>query len=391
MSPPLAQLGLGWALFWVLLAVYLAFRQLVNLYRAPRLRQGDDYPLPSPPPLVSVLIPARNEADRIGRAVGSVLSQDYPSLELIVIDDASTDGTAQAAQRAIGGDGRARVICLREEERQRTIPGKAFALARGEEVARGKYLLLMDADVVLAPTAVGLAVGYLESLRQMRPKTALLSLAPRQTCRGTLLEALQVGVYQLLDGLMDYRRNNSSRAREPVVSGAFILVLRSALNEIGGHRSLKVPVLVDTELARLLRRWGYLIHFARGEELVGVEMYRYLSEALAGWRKNLWACLGWKAGRILARCAVVALLWLSPALLVVASLAGVGVGLSLALSLLTLQLSLDGLIRLARGHSPLPALLSPLVGVGLVYLALAGLLDQKFGRGVRWKGRKVGG
>ncbi len=391
MGKPIALLVGGWAFLWAALATYFTLRQIYNLARAPRLDREDSFPLPDPPPLVSVIIPARNEEERIARAVRSVLKQDYPRLELVVIDDASTDRTTEVALTAMEGDERARLVRLREEERNPGVAGKAFALARGEAEARGELLLLMDADVELDPSAVGVAVGYLNRLTKERPETALLSLAPRQICRSLTVELVQVGVYQLLDGLMDYRMNNSPRAREPVVSGAFLLVRREALSRVGGHLALKVPVLIDTELARQLRRRGFLIHFARGEELVGVEMYPTLTQALAGWRKNLWACLGWKTGRVLVRSGVVAFLWLSPLLLALLSIAEGGKGTLAYLGLLGWQVALDVALRLYRGHSPAPALLSPLGGALLVYLALAGLADHLLGRGSQWKGRRVGG
>lgn len=99
-------------------------------------------------PTISVVVPARNEAARVGALVRSVLAQDHPRFELIVVDDRSTDQTAEIARREAGGDARASVV--RVEERPTGWQGKLHAIAAGVDVARGDWLLFLDADQRLA-------------------------------------------------------------------------------------------------------------------------------------------------------------------------------------------------------------------------------------------------
>jgi hypothetical protein len=136
----LTLVGLAlWAAFAV--SILISFRVL-RAHMLPR-----EAPLVGLP-TISVVVPARNEAARVGVLVGSVLAQDHPGFELIVVDDRSTDQTSDVALRAAGGDTRARVI--RVEERPAGWQGKLHAIAAGVEVARGEWLLFLDADQRLA-------------------------------------------------------------------------------------------------------------------------------------------------------------------------------------------------------------------------------------------------
>ena len=105
-----------------------------------------------PAPRVSVVIPARDEAAGIAACVASVLAQDLPEVEVLVIDDGSTDGTADAARAAAGEDPRVRVVAAPAPEAGWS--GQAWACARGYEEARGRWLVFLDADVTLAPGAL---------------------------------------------------------------------------------------------------------------------------------------------------------------------------------------------------------------------------------------------
>lgn len=110
---------------------------------------------------LSVVVPARNEAPRVGALVRSVLAQDHPQLTLVVVDDRSTDATREVALRAAAGDPRAQV--LRVEERPAGWQGKLHALAAGVEAARGEWLLFLDADQCLsAPDVLRRLVAELE-------------------------------------------------------------------------------------------------------------------------------------------------------------------------------------------------------------------------------------
>src|SRR5438046_9799692 len=145
---------IAWSLPWVL-------GPIVGLARALRSRSLDDESEvpPNPAPLVSVIIPARNERRNIEKCLRSVLSTTYPALEVIVVDDHSTDGTGDVARALTREDARARVITAPE-----LAPGwfgKQWACATGARGARGTLLLVIDADTWHAPDLIPRAVNAL--------------------------------------------------------------------------------------------------------------------------------------------------------------------------------------------------------------------------------------
>ena len=161
-----------WSLPWILPPLITYFR----LRNSRSLDDESDTP-PNAPPLVSVIVPARNEARNIVRCGMSILSTTYPNLELIVVDDASTDGTHDIAERAIGADTRARVITTS------SLPagwfGKQWACWSGAQIARGEILQFTDADTVHSPDLVTRSVNAMLTTR-----ADLFSIAGRQELGG---------------------------------------------------------------------------------------------------------------------------------------------------------------------------------------------------------------
>ncbi len=154
-------------------AWFLAFlRTIVNLALIPRLRAGGMAPKE---PLVSVIIPARDEARIIERTVRAFLAQSYPNLEVIVVNDRSVDGTGEILRTI--GDERLRVID--GEEPPAGWLGKPWALHQGSRLARGELLLFVDADVVYSSAALRAAVAHWQLRRPV-----LLSFVPYFEMRG---------------------------------------------------------------------------------------------------------------------------------------------------------------------------------------------------------------
>src|SRR2546428_313277 len=177
MSAPLAVTVFDTLVF---LAVVVPFVLLVRhrnaIPRLPSARAG--IVLPS----VSVVVPARDEAASISRALGSLLAQDYPDLEVIAVDDRSADGTGALLHEVAARE--PRLVVLRVDDLPAGWLGKNHALWRGAEQARGEWLLFTDADVVFAPDALRRAVGY--ALEQGLDH---LTLAPRLIAHGIFLRA----------------------------------------------------------------------------------------------------------------------------------------------------------------------------------------------------------
>ena len=232
-------------------------------------------------PRVSLIVSALDEADTIEPALRSLLGIDYPDLELIVIDDRSTDGTGLIMDRLAASEPRLTPVHLRE------LPpgwlGKNHALHQGALRASGDYLLFTDADAVFAPSAVARAVAWCET-KQVDHLTLFFDLVART-------RLLQLMVISFAAGFMARFQpwKVATSARHHVGIGGFNLVRRAAYDEIGGHAALPLAVLDDMELGRRIKRAGRVQHALSGEAMVFIEWYRSTPELMRGLEKNVFA------------------------------------------------------------------------------------------------------
>ncbi len=263
-------------------AWFLAFlRTIVNLALIPRLRAGGMAPKE---PLVSVIIPARDEARIIERTVRAFLAQSYPNLEVIVVNDRSVDGTGEILRTI--GDERLRVID--GEEPPAGWLGKPWALHQGSRLARGELLLFVDADVVYSSAALRAAVAHWQLRRPV-----LLSFVPYFEMRGLGENAAMPMLAMFCFTFMPAWLSNRSRiAALAIGGGTGNLIVRERYEAIGGHEALKDSVVDDVALARLVRRSGEATETVRADDLVSLRMYHGLAEVVEGFTKNSFAVFG---------------------------------------------------------------------------------------------------
>lgn len=261
-----------------------------RLFVAPRARD-----LPAPP-LVSILVPARNESRRIVACLRSLLAQGYPRFELLMLDDNSTDGTAALARGLAGPEA---LQLLSGAPLPEGWTGKAWACHQLAAAARGEYLLFTDADTVHAPGALSAVISH-----ALATDSALLSAWPRQIT-GTWSERAVIPlVYVLLLGalphsllirLQNYPRHARrcpSRWLETLgaANGQFMLFTRAAYDAIGGHAAVRDHLVEDVALGRLVAArtgWGMKLVNCDGSRLVDCRMYESFPEVWEGFTKNL--------------------------------------------------------------------------------------------------------
>lgn len=359
-----------------------------------RMRGGpalDDYsPAPPPdPPLVSVIVPARDEARNIGRCMASVLGATWPRLELLVVDDHSRDETRAIATALAARDPRVRVL------EAPPLPegwfGKQWACWTGARAARGSILLFTDADTEHGTELVARSVNAMRA-----DAAAMFSVAGRQEL-GTFWErVVQPQVFLMLAARYGAPRrvNRSPRAEDKIANGQCLFFTREAYDAIGGHESVRHKVAEDLALAQRAFARGVRTEVVLGVNELSTRMYTSLGELARGWMKNIFAGavdavpMG-PVGRALLPVALFAgpLLTLLPPLTLLAALvlpmshaAVVWAVVATAVSLVWWAV----VYAKGAGLSPLWALAYPLGAAVLAYIIIQAVSR---GRRVEWKGR----
>lgn len=243
------------------------------------VRERSATPLPS----VTVVVPARNEAHNIGRCLASLAASEYPDLEIVVVDDRSTDGTGDLA-RAVPVNRARRIRVLAGEELPDGWLGKPWACIQGARAAEGEVILFTDADTVHQPTLLHRAI-----LGMREERADLLTLMGRQVMESFWERLLQPHVFLgMLFRFPDFERiAGNDRWRDAIANGQYILMPASSYWALGGHEAVRDEVVEDLALAQHVKRAGMRLRIRGAEQGLATRMYRSLGEIVAGWSKNL--------------------------------------------------------------------------------------------------------
>jgi chlorobactene glucosyltransferase len=248
-------------------------------------------------PRVTVLIPAKDEGERVRVCLESVLAQDYPNFSVITIDDRSTDDTGRILDdiAAAAPPGRVRSLHIEQGALPPGWLGKCHALHVAAKEANGEWLMFVDSDVRLAPDAVRASVALATS-RDYHALSLMASLEchtflerlvlPLSACAWSVMHAISV-------------TNNDNRA-PAFANGQFFLIRRSAYESVGGHESVRDLITEDVELAQLLKHNGFRVRLVLGFQFVSTRMHATLPQMLRGWgriysgtsRRSPWRIIG---------------------------------------------------------------------------------------------------
>jgi chlorobactene glucosyltransferase len=334
---------------------------------------------------VSVLVPVREEAANAGPCIRALLAQNYPSYEVLALDDESTDGTAQVLTDLAQEDRRLRVL------QGAPLPvgwlGKHWACHQLAQAARGELLLFVDADTHCAPQALAHAVAALQVER-----ADLVSVFPRQQvgswAEGMVVAIMQWSLSSFLPLALAYRLRWPQLA---AASGQFMLFRRQAYEEIGGHAAVRQNVVDDVALTRELQARGLRWRLLDGHPCVRCRMYRSFRQVYDGFTKNLFALFGYNVPLFLFIWLWLLMVFLEPLAVMAAGALGGVVGpqnVVLAMWAVVLSLLLWGFTYWRFGFPLYLTLLYPLTMLLTVVIALRSMVLTLAGRAT-WKGRRL--
>jgi GT2 family glycosyltransferase len=249
-------------------------------------------------PVVSVIVPARNEEECLGSCLESLVSQAGINFELIVVDDASTDRTAEIARSfspspdvdalghtshgVAGVPARPTLSVISAPPLPENWTGKNNAMSSGAKIARAKWLLFTDADTVHKPGSLARAVAEAE-----QHGAALLSYSPEQEVHGFWEMAVMPVIFAELAATYPPKKVNDPASPNAAANGQYLLISREAYDAVGGHTKIAGDLLEDVAMARLVKSSGRKIFFRYGGDAVRTRMYRSFPQLREGWTKNL--------------------------------------------------------------------------------------------------------
>ena len=373
------------ALPWVVAPLVLAWRM-----RQSRGLDAEPATLPPDPPLVSVVIPARDEAATIERCARSALASEWPRLEVLVVDDHSADDTGAIARRIAAEDPRLRVI------EPGDLPagwfGKPWACQAGFDASRGALVLFVDADTRQAPDLLPRAI------HAMRSRDAgLLSVDADQELGSFWEKVVQPQIFGLLWARFGGTEivNRSANVHDKIANGQCILVRRDDYEAVGGHRAVRDQVAEDLMLAQRFFLAGRRPALVLGAGRIRTRMYTSLAGLVRGWTKNVYAggrdaMPGGRIGRALFPLALVVpmLLMLAPPIALLLSLASGAPDAPLALwaaVATAASLAWWAFVYVWLGLAPPWALTYPLGAAVALWIMVRAIAR---GRRVGWKGRE---
>ena len=322
-------------------------------------------------PLVSVLVPARNEEQRVLEpCIRSILAQDYGNFEVIAVDDRSTDNTGTILKTLAMSDERLRVI--EGEELPPGWLGKPYAMQQALSHARGEWILATDADMIFDAAALRTALD-----RVLETNEDALTLIPRFEA-GSFWERVMIPTWEWVFLMfMIFYRINDPKSDGAAAIGGFFLIRRTVLDRAGGYEALKDEVMEDVRLAARIKRVGARLMIERAPALIRTRMYTTFSEMWECSTKNWFSGVNFSFPLALACVVSMYLGGVVPPLLalvsVLATVLGISAGLGLVIvaagSTWLLQVLLMAIASKRSEVSVIYALTAPL-GLALIYAML---------------------
>lgn len=358
---------------------------IISLANMRYLRRLYTYPAPSAWPRCSVLVPARNEENNIGRCAGGLLAQDYPDFQVIVLDDNSTDRTWQILQELAAKD--PRLILIKGKPLPDDWLGKHWACHQLAQKADGELLVFVDADTYHEP---GMLRGATAAMAT--ENTCLISALPRQIVV-SWSELLSIPAFYL-GMLCGVPLELTRLQRNPLlfaILGQFLIFRRDAYDAAGGYAAVKHNVVDDIAIGRRVHAMGLKYKLLDGDGMVSCRMYRNFDQVWKGLTKSTFATFNFDPYFLILMYTLVLIFFVSPPVVLGIGLADPQVPMEITAMagiavILNLILWTNSNVRF---HFPLyVVLIYPFSAIFMTVVAFASMILTMQGKAF-WKGRRM--
>lgn len=338
----------------------------------------------SDPPLISVLIPARNEEKNIRRCVSSFMKQDYKNLEVIVLDDNSSDSTASIVNELIKKDPRVKLIS--GQPLKKGWMGKCWACHQLSQEAKGQYYIFTDADTLhykntVSRSFAAMVANNLDGI-SVYPKQITVTFHERMTVPFIIFAIISFVPLVLL-----------KKTKSPLFStgiGQFFMFSKQAYEKMGGHKSVKSEILEDIHISKQIKKAGYRYMIFDGSDNVYCRMYTNLNEVSAGFSKVIYAAFDYNAAMEALALTFFSILFLFPFLMLPLGIVifdWSGHILTHIIIQIFMVLLIKIILAMRFKIRILDSLLMPVSVCYMLVFAVRSYFMARIGKGVYWKGR----
>lgn len=361
-------------IFSLCLAFFLIWTVINSLFM-PALPKN---PAVSGKPLLSVIVPMRNEERNVKSLVSSLKKSTYPNVEFLILNDQSTDRTQELLEKEISGDNR--FTLLQGVELPAGWIGKVHACHQLQKAASGEYLLFVDADINFYPQAFEQSLALL----QQTGSKALSGFPAFEVAPflSKLLVPMQhfVVFFHLPLPLANYASFPAATAAH----GAWMLFDRKTYDGIGGHQSVQSSLVEDVHISREIKKAGHRMLLANITKSVSSKMYETNNEVWEGFLKNSYTGIGRSPVLAVFLTSFYMLFYILPGFLAIIGLLTFEPLFLLPYLLISLQ-QLYIMIRTCQ--NPLLAFLMPLQAAAMIAVLLHAMQKSRSKQSYSWKGR----
>ena len=335
---------------------------------------------PNGEPRVSIVVPARNEEEHIRQTLLQLLALDYSNYEIIAVNDRSTDCTGQIMNEVAVAESATRLKVIHISELPAGWLGKTHAMWTAGQQASGDWLLFTDADVLFKPESLRRAVAYAEAERADH-----VVLFPHMIMKSAG-ERMMIAFFQALF-VFGHRpwKVADPKARDHMGVGAFNLVRRSAYDAVGTYRALRMEVLDDMKLGKVVKNAGFAQRNVFGEDLISLRWVKGAFGMVDNLTKNFFAVLSFQWPRTVVSIVGLGFLNLGPFL---------GIWFAHGWARIPYAIALGSLFLIYYGmsvRSPIPAyyfFLHPISTILTMYTVLRSMVHTLSSHGIVWRGTK---